>query len=245
MSDSSKLLRDDDGFLNRGVEVTRVEAFFDAAFAFAITLMVISIDEIPRNTAELLSALKSVPAFAASFLLIVMFWGGHAEWSRRYGLNDRYSQRITLLLVFLVLVFIYPMRMAFGALFWFASNGWLTTQLQLETAANVRIMFMVFAIAFGSMGTSMYLLYRHAWSVRSRIGLDEVEQLATRHAAWRWAMVPLVSLISLSLSVFLLSDDTTNKWVIGMPGLIFFVLNFTGVAIRMHSRHALRALRET
>ncbi|MCB1643573.1 MAG: DUF1211 domain-containing protein, partial [Xanthomonadales bacterium] len=49
-------------YVERGQQVTRLEAFVDAAFAFALTMLVISIDEIPGNRAELVQALKGVPA---------------------------------------------------------------------------------------------------------------------------------------------------------------------------------------
>src|SRR3546814_7073413 len=42
-----------DGFVHRGRQVTRLETFVDAAFAFAVTLLVISIDEIPDSRAAL------------------------------------------------------------------------------------------------------------------------------------------------------------------------------------------------
>ena len=63
-----------DGFRERGRNVTRLEAFVDAAFAFAVTLLVISLDGIPGDTSQLLDALKQIPAFAASFCLLVFFW---------------------------------------------------------------------------------------------------------------------------------------------------------------------------
>lgn len=225
MSLLSDQTRDEDGFLNRGTEVTRSEAFFDAAFAFAITLMVISIDAIPDTAEKLVDALKSVPAFAASFLLIVLFWRGHADWSRRYGLNDRHSQRLSLMLVFIVLVFIYPLRMVFSGFFQLVSAGWLPSHVHLETVADVRLMFIVFAIGFGAMGSCIALLYRHAWSQRDVLNLDAVERLVTRHALLRWVMFPVVSLISLCLSALLLREVTTNNLIISIPGLIFFLLN--------------------
>ena len=145
--------RDEDGFRNRGVEVTRIEAFYDAAFAFAITLMVISIDEIPDSAQSLIEALKSVPAFAASFLLIVLFWSAHSTWSRRYGINDRAGQRLSLLTVFLVLVFIYPMRMVFAAFFFWVTDGWLPAHIEVENGpGDMRLIILVFAVGFGSMG---------------------------------------------------------------------------------------------
>ena len=95
----------------RGREVTRIEAFVDAAFAFAVTLLVISFDAIPDSVPALVAALKGVPAFAASFALLAWIWWSHAAWSRRYGLDDGRSVLLSLLLVFLVLVYVYPLRL--------------------------------------------------------------------------------------------------------------------------------------
>src|SRR6185503_7472521 len=100
---SEALIRRPDGFLERGASVTRLEAFVDAAFAFAVTLLVISLDHIPDSIPAMLDALKGTPAFAASFAQIAMFWLAHETWSRRFGLDDDRSSRLSLLLVFLVL----------------------------------------------------------------------------------------------------------------------------------------------
>src|SRR3546814_19928367 len=47
-----------DGFVHRGRQVTRLAAFVDAAFPFAVTLLAISIDEIPDGRAPLVLGLK-------------------------------------------------------------------------------------------------------------------------------------------------------------------------------------------
>ena len=86
--------------LERGDKATRVEAFVDAAFAFALTLLVIAGDRIPGSVEELLQALKSLPAYALGFLLMLKFWTAHVAWSRRYGLDDATTRRLSLLLVF-------------------------------------------------------------------------------------------------------------------------------------------------
>ena len=39
----------ENGFRMRGLEMTRLEVFIDAAFAFAVTMLVISFDSIPRS----------------------------------------------------------------------------------------------------------------------------------------------------------------------------------------------------
>ena len=67
-------LMTEDHFRLRGLEVTRLDTFIDAAFAFVLTLLVISFDEIPSTYAEMLAAVKRIPGFAASFAVLMMFW---------------------------------------------------------------------------------------------------------------------------------------------------------------------------
>ena len=57
----------EDEFRLRGLEVTRLDTFIDAAFAFVLTILVISFDEIPSNYDELMTAVKRIPAFGFSF----------------------------------------------------------------------------------------------------------------------------------------------------------------------------------
>lgn len=85
----------------------------------------ISVDSIPQPFEELLEALKRVPAFAASFAIIVMFWHGHYRWSRRYGIEDTVSVVLGLTLVFLTLVFLYPLRLMMSGAFNSLTGGWL------------------------------------------------------------------------------------------------------------------------
>ncbi|MEZ5461235.1 TMEM175 family protein [Dokdonella sp.] len=224
MPENQESARDDDGFRNRGAEVTRIEAFYDAAFAFAITLMVISIDEIPNSAESLIDALKSVPAFAASFLMIVLFWSAHSTWSRRYGINDRPSQRLSLLTVFLVLVFIYPMRMVFAGFFFWISDGWLPAHIDTSDGpGDMRLIIVAFAVAFGTMGAATWALYRHAWNLRDKLGLDARETIVTRYSVLRWVAVPIVSSLSLILSI-VLSMFPANAWLVATPALLFFLL---------------------
>src|SRR5262245_39056444 len=121
-----------DGFRLRGTSVSRLETFVDAAFAFGVTMLVISVGTIPKSIEELLLALRSVPAFAACFLILVMLWSGHEEWSRRYGIEDDGTTWLSLLFVFVMLVWIYPLRIIFSGAMEFFTGGW----AQSETSAR-------------------------------------------------------------------------------------------------------------
>ena len=63
------------GFRLRGMEMRRLETFIDAAFAFAISMLVIAANQVPDNIEELLGAFRHVPAFVASIVVLGIFFG--------------------------------------------------------------------------------------------------------------------------------------------------------------------------
>jgi uncharacterized membrane protein len=90
------------GFRLRELEMTRLETFVDATFAFAITMLVIAGQQAPDQIDVLLNAFKNVPVFAASVASLAIFWRGHWLWSRRYGLKDGVSIFISWALIFTI-----------------------------------------------------------------------------------------------------------------------------------------------
>ncbi|MBP6626297.1 MAG: DUF1211 domain-containing protein [Arenimonas sp.] len=220
-----------DGFLDRGAQSTRLEAFVDAAFAFALTLVVIAGNEIPQSVDALVDAMKAVPAYAASFLLIMRFWSSHADWSRRYGLDDRTSRRLSVLLVFLMLIFVYPMRMVFSSLFSALTGGFLPTTFSIDSHSDVSAMFTLFAVAFGVMGLVMVGLYAHAWRLRDALGLSLVERANTRFELMNWGAVPAVACLSLGLALTIPARQESGAWL-GLPGFVFFLLNLSPPVLR-------------
>ena len=213
-----------DGFRDRGAQATRLEAFVDAAFAFALTLVVIAGNDIPASVDELVLAMKAVPAYAACFLLIMRCWSAHADWSRRYGLDDATSRRLSVLLVFLVLIFVYPMRMVFSSLFNALTVGYLPTGFTINSVADVPAMFIMFAVAFGLLGAVMTALNWHAWRQRDALSLSLHERAQTRFEIMNWGAVPVVAILSLVLALAIPARKESGVWL-GMPGFVFFLLN--------------------
>src|SRR5207249_9928348 len=103
----------------RGIEMTRLETFTDAAFAFAITMLVIAAQQIPDYIKTLLGAFKIVPVFIASIIVLGIFWRGHWLWSRRYGLEDGVSIFISWAMIVTILIYIYPLKAIFSSM-WFS-----------------------------------------------------------------------------------------------------------------------------
>lgn len=211
-----------DGFFERGHQVTRLEAFVDAAFAFAVTLLAISIDSVPGNRAELIEALKGVPAFVCSFAVISLFWWHHNQWSRRFGLNDGYSTFLSLIYVGLVLIYVYPLKSMFSSMWNWLSGDFLPTSYRVTAVEDLQWMFGFYAVAFASLGAMQWLLDRHAWSLRESIGLDPIERLATRSQLASHLLTMAVGVASL-LSVFCLHAKMPH-WAFSLPGVVYFGL---------------------
>ena len=89
-----------------------------------VTMLVISLSSIPGNFEELVLAIKGIPSFAASFSVMMVIWFAHRKWSQRFGLDDEVSVFLTLVLVFIVLVYVYPLKLIMDLMFYGFSSSW-------------------------------------------------------------------------------------------------------------------------
>lgn len=217
-----------------------MEAFVDAAFAFAVTLLVISLDALPSSIPEFVVALKGIPAFAVSFALIAMFWWAHAVWSRRYGLQNGISVLLSLVLVFLVLAYVYPLRMLFSSFFSWASQGWFPSAMQLRGMSDLLWMFVAYAIAWSTLGLVIVALYRHAWTLRDSLQLTREERIELRGDIASHSMIPLTGV--LPLVVIGLSMLAGRPELGGLCGFVYALMSLSGVVSKWARRRAAREL---
>ncbi len=206
---------------------TRLEAFIDATFAFAVTLLVISAERIPDSVESLLLALKALPSFAMSFAMIAMFWYAHVSWSRRFPMHTVLSLLLSLLLVFLVLVYVYPLRLLFGIFFSWISGGWLPMPLsRFAGPGDLILMYIVYGVAFISMSACMAALYAHTWLRRQAqlLAGEEARAAAGEVASYLF----LVAVGLLSVGVAMLLPARPEPWLLAVPGAVYFILCFTG-----------------
>ena len=181
--------------------MTRLETFIDAAFAFAVTVMVIAPERVPDNGAALLDAFRNVPAFIASVAVLGIFWRGHWLWSRRYGLEDGVSILISWMLLVTILIYIYPLKAIFGSMFYYLSGGQFGHALGVRVEGQARAVFAVYAIGFIALGAEILLLYLRAWKLRGALRLNAREEFLTRAEVTGWCIPIAVGIASLVLSL--------------------------------------------
>jgi Endosomal/lysosomal potassium channel TMEM175 len=160
----------------RAGEITRLEAFCDVVFGFAITLLVVSL-EVPHSYAELISAMRGFFPFAVCFAQLVMIWREHYRFSRRYGLEDPYTVFLNVVLLFLVLFYVYPLKFVFSLLFVQLSGTGPSFDMTLHQGS---VLMEIYASGFASVFLLFALMYLHAYRLRHEIGLGPLETLETR-----------------------------------------------------------------
>jgi len=207
-----------DHFTMRGESMTRIETFVAASFAFAITMMVISLGTIPDSVANFVEACKQIPAFSASCALIIWIWHTHAKWSRRYGLEYGPSIMLSASLIILVLIYIYPLRLMMQGLFQALSNGYFPMPLQFSAFWEVQFMFSFYALGFLLLCLNFVALYLYAIAQRQSLGLSEHELFDSKTEIFQWLLAAIVCVISLIISI------TANPKWISFSGYAFFLL---------------------
>lgn len=229
-----------DGFRERGGEVTRMEAFVDASFAFALTMLVISVGAIPDSMPKMLEALKSTPVFAACFAQLAWFWYAHMTWSRRYGLDDGGSIVLSLALVFVVLIYVYPLKYLYAGLFGWITNGWVPMGVTIRTLDDLRAMFVAYGVLFATMSIVLGLLYRQAWKQREALALSPHERVETiRHAVTGWVSAGVAGV---SIVAACLLPDHPRPWMLGLPGMVYCLMFLNGPIPGWFARRAPRGM---
>jgi uncharacterized membrane protein len=205
-------------FKMRGENMTRIETFVAAAFAFAVTMLVISVGTVPETMQEFVEATKQIPAFSASCAIIMWVWHTHAVWCRRYGLENGMTIFLSSSLIILVLTYIYPLRLIMQSLFQTLSNGYFPMEMKFNSVWEIRFMFAFYAIGFLLLCLNFIALYIYAMTKKQSFELDDAEYFDSQTEVYMWLSGALICVISLLFSLWLPSS------FFGFAGYVFFAL---------------------
>jgi uncharacterized membrane protein len=185
----------DHGFRWRGGDISRLEGLADAVFAFAVTLLVVSL-EVPETFDELLHVLRGFFAFAVCFAILFWVWFDHYRFFRRYGLADGYTTTLTGVLLFIVLFYVYPMKFLFTMLF---DQLFGDARAGAIEPGQVPLLMLVYGAGFIAVQLVFILLYLHAWRLADALELTPYERLTTRSEMQGFAINVAIGLTSIAI----------------------------------------------
>jgi uncharacterized membrane protein len=209
----------EEDFRWRGKDISRMEGFSDAVFAFAVTLLVVSL-EVPKTFDELLATMRGFIAFAICFALLLYVWHEHYKYFRRYGLGDILTLWLNSALLFLVLLYVYPLKflftMAIDQWFGFAQN-------EMIELSQIPLLLVVYSAGFVAIQLVFVLMYLRAYWLRGELGLDASELSVTREEIQGALLNIAVGLVSMAIA--LLGSGETVNWA-GYAYILVFPLQW-------------------
>ena len=208
-----------EGLINKGIgdprkfrwrsrEISRIEGLSDAVFAFAVTLLVVSL-EVPKTFAELMHVMRGFGAFAISFALLFVVWFNQYKFFRRYGLEDALTIVINAVLLFVVLFYVYPLKFVFTFLINLFTGGHGevrlpngTVEAMVESGDQVATLMIIFSAGYIAVFGVFALLYWHAYRKRAQLELNNLELFDTRTDIRESLLNVGIGVVSVTIAVF-------------------------------------------
>ncbi|MHB8637646.1 MAG: TMEM175 family protein [Fimbriimonadaceae bacterium] len=237
----SRVPSENDFRLRGKQHVTRLECFSDCVFAFALTLLVVSL-EVPKSFDDLCAAMKGMVAFAFCFAVLFGLWSRHHTFFRRYALEDGVTKALTAGLLFVVLAYVYPLKflslVVINLAFGFDTRAGSHMFTPGHELAQVRGLFALYGGALFALSIIFYLFYRYALSQRTALELTDVEAFDTRWFAVESLFQAAVPVIATSLAFIL---PPAQVGLAGFSYCLYGVAGFTFGSLYGKRRRAMLA----
>lgn len=165
-------------FRYRAKEVSRLEAFSDVIFGFALSLIVISL-EVPKTYEALMETMRGILPFAFCFFIFVGLWLQHHEFFKRYALQDKTTIWLNIALLFVILFYVYPLKFMFVLMARDIMGEHVAMPIE-----QARTLFVIYCIGFAAVNWLLAAMYRHALRRGDALQLNDVERIDTRESVY-------------------------------------------------------------
>ena len=189
-----------DGFRLRGVAMSRIDAFSDAVFAFALTLLVVSL-EVPKGFAQLQETLAGFVPFAICFGVLLMIWYEHYKFFRRFGLHDLPTIVLNAVLLFLLLFYVYPLKFLCNLVI-AQLMGNIDAGRYSDPRQPVELM-VLYGGGFAAIYLMIAALYWNGWRRREELDLNPLERTLAKNYIVDATGMAAIGLLSCALALAL------------------------------------------
>lgn len=198
--------------------VARIEAFSDAVFAISATLLVVSL-EVPKDFDGLIHSLSGFIAFGASFAIFVSIWSHHHRYFKNFPLGDAPNVMINAVLLFLVMLFVYPLKFLMSAF-----TQWVTGigEIRALEFGDLDSLFAIYGAGWVAVFLCFAALYARAAQHHAALGLTPAQRADARVEAEFALAFGSIGLFSLTLALL-----GTSRFY-GLPGFVYGACGLVG-----------------
>ena len=196
-------------FRNRAHEVTRIEAFSDVVFGFAISLLVVSL-EAPKTYAQMMEMLRGFLPFTICFWIFIDIWFEHHHFYKRYAMQDKTTMALNTFLLFVILFYVYPLKFMFTL----DTQSIMGQRVDLPPG-GAAFLFTIYGLGVTSVFWLLAAMYGNAWRHRTDLQLNAVEEIDTLERVYDNVFMGLFGVISITLA--------NTRWV-AWAGTVYFLI---------------------
>ncbi|MEJ2584336.1 MAG: TMEM175 family protein [Robiginitalea sp.] len=183
--------------------ISRLEALSDGVFAFAATLLVVSLG-LDESWLAKDSRVLELITFGGSFFVLIALWAVHYNYFRRAAYVDYWIIAYNTVLLFVVLYYVFPLKSLI--------NTWLGQEpISVEGLASL---FSWYGLGFLLIFLCFSLMYRRAYKKTKSMSRSLVLLFYSRHFAI------YVGVAALSIGVATLGIGIR----FGLPGILYVLL---------------------
>ena len=202
-------------FRYRAHEVSRLEAFSDVIFGFALSLIVISL-EVPKTYDALMETMRGILPFAFCFGIFIGIWYEHHEFFKRYALQDKVTMFLNIALLFVILFYVYPLKFMFVLM-----GKEIMGEKITVTLVQKRTLFTIYGAGFLAVNWLMAAMFWHAGRQAAALQLNEVERIDTRESFYDNFLTGVFGILSIVLAYT----------AIQFAGIVYFLLAIPKTAV--------------
>lgn len=201
----------------RSHEPSRLETFSDAVFGFALTLIIVSI-EVPQSFNDLLETMRGTISFAVCFAALFQIWNSQNIFFRRYGMKDKHTVILNAMLMFVVLIYAYPLK--FLSILLLQRHTYILNghQLPMIFSRQVPSLIMIYGAGFSVIYLLFTLMHFNALKYKNELNMAPIEVFETKTLAYINLICFCIGLFSISLAAILPLQYT------GVSGLVYFLI---------------------
>lgn len=229
------------GIRVRGIEVTRLEGLTDAMIGFSVTLLIVSLEP-PTSYDQLVKLMLSFPAFGVTFMLMMFIWYWNYRFFRQYGLNTGKVIMANAILMFVVLLFVFPLKFfATVVIDFIFLEQWFGLDMPDQVdprGLNYHVLHTIYAIGFAAVFFCFAWLYKIAHDAADELKLTAYERASTKMQVGMYALIGSIPL----LTILLVWMPTQNAPMIaGMSNFLIWPATSLYARMKLPKIEALRA----
>lgn len=183
--------------------ISRVEALSDGVFAFAATLLAVSLDSANSENPLSIDPVSFI-SFLISFFILILLWKAHYNFFRRTNYMDNWIIAFNAVFLFSVLYFIFPLKSILNSMF---------TNLSV-TQESLSNLFEIYGSAILFIFLSLSLMYLYT----SKKDKENISLIKMQFYARHYAIFVLIATISIIFSYLQIGIR------FGLPGVLYSLL---------------------